>query len=148
MIDKIKELREKTNISLAACKTALEESGGDISRALEILKKRGLEIAEKKSQRQIKAGIIGSYIHGNKQIGVLVEAMSETDFVAKNDDFQKFVFDMAMHIAASNPKDIAELLVQPYIKDSSILVKDYLNNMIQKFGENIEITRFTRYSLI
>lgn len=148
MIDSktIKELRDKTGVSIMACKNALEEAGGDMDKAVSLLKERGLKVADKKSSRDLKAGIIESYIHSNKLIGVLVEARSETDFVAKNEAFLKFAQDIAMHIAASDPQDTLELLEQPYIKNPNITIKDYLNETVQKFGENIEITRFARFS--
>lgn len=145
--EKIKELRDKTGISVMSCKKALEEAEGDMVQAVLLLKKQGVKVAEKKSDRELKAGIVQSYIHSNKQIGVLIEAKSETDFVAKNEAFQSFVHDIAMHIAASEPKNGSALLEQPYIKNPDISIKDYLNEMIQKFGENIEIVRFTRYEI-
>lgn len=144
----IKELREKTGISVMACKKALEEAGGDMEKAISILRQEGIKIAEKKSERSLNAGIIESYIHSNKMIGVLLEARSETDFVARNEEFISFSHDIAMHIAASDPKDTAELLQQPYIKNPGVTVGDYLREMIQKFGENIEISRFVRYNVL
>lgn len=143
----IKNLRDKTGVSIILCKKALEEAGGDIDKAVLVLRKQGLKIAEKKADRTMRAGTVNCYIHSNKQVGVLIEAKSETDFVAKNNDFQIFVYDIAMHIAAMNPKNIEELLEQPYIKNQDIKVGDYLNDIIQKFGENIKIARFTRYSV-
>ncbi|MEW5907718.1 MAG: translation elongation factor Ts [Patescibacteria group bacterium] len=145
--EQIKELRNKTNISVMACKNALEKAGGDLEKALRILREEGAEIAEKKSERAVKAGIIDSYIHATKQIGVLIEIRCETDFVAKNEDFQKFVHNIAMHITASAPTSVEDLLDQNYIKNPQITVNQYLKDTIQKFGENIEISRFIRYSL-
>lgn len=143
----IKNLRDKTGVSIMLCKKALEEAGGDIDKAVLVLRKQGLKIAEKKADRTMRAGIVNCYIHSNKQVGVLIEAKSETDFVAKNDGFQSFIYNIAMHIAAMNPENIEELLEQPYIKNQDIKVGDYLNDIIQKFGENIKIARFTRYSV-
>lgn len=143
--EQIKELRKKTNISVMACKKALEEAKGDTGKALEILKREGVRVAEKKSERALKAGIIDSYIHSNKQVGVLIEARCETDFVAKNESFQSFVHDLAMHIAASEPKNADDLLKQTYIKDLDKTIGDLVKENIQKFGENIEIIRFIRY---
>lgn len=145
--DKIKELREKTNVSVMTCKKALEEAGGDMEKAMEFLRREGAKIADKKSERKLGAGIIDSYIHATKQVGVLVEARSETDFVAKNKDFCSFVHDVAMHIAALDPQSVEEMLGQQYVKNPSITVGDYIKEVIQKFGENIEIARFVRYSL-
>lgn len=143
--EQIKELREKTNISVMACKKALEEAEGDMDKALEVLRKEGVRVAEKKSERALKAGIIDSYIHSNKQVGVLIEVRCETDFVAKNENFQSFSHDVAMHIAALDPQNIDGLLKQNYIKEIDKTIEDYLKETIQKFGENIEITRFIRY---
>lgn len=142
----IKKLRELTEVSIMACKKALEQVGGDIEKAILILRKEGAEIAKKKAEREVGAGTIESYVHNN-QIGVLVEVRSETDFVAKNEEFRNFSHNIAMHIAASDPVDVEELLRQNYIKDPEITVGDYLKQMIQKFGENIKIGRFFRCSL-
>ncbi len=98
----VKQLREKTGAGMMDCKKALTESGGDIERAIEILRKKGLAAAEKKAGRETSEGIIGSYVHMDK-IGVLVEVNCETDFVARTEDFRQFVKDIAMQIAASNP---------------------------------------------
>lgn len=141
----IKDLREKTNISVMACKKALEEANGDMVQALEILKEEGFKVAKKKSERVLKAGIIDAYVHLNKQIGVIIETRCETDFVAKNNEFLSFTHDVTMHIAASLPKSVEELEGQPFIKDPSKTIGDYKKEMIQKFGENIEITKFIRY---
>jgi len=146
--DQIKELRDRTSVSMMVCKKALEEAGGDMEKALEVLKAEGVKVADKKSSRELKAGVIFSYIHPNKQIGVMLEARAETDFVSKNDGFQQFTKDIAMHIAASEVTDTAELLKQPFIKNPEITVEDYLKEHIQKFGENMEITRFVKYSIV
>lgn len=145
--EQIKQLRDKTGVSVMACKTALEEVGGDIEKALNLLAERGLKIAEEKSERATKAGVIESYIHSSKQIGVLLELRSETDFVAKNQEFQTLAHDISMHIAASCPADIPELLNQPYVKNPDITVNDYVKEAIQKFGENIEVERFSRFNI-
>jgi len=147
MLEQIKKLRTQTGVSVMICKKALEEAGGDMVKALEILRREGVKVAGKKADRALKAGIIDSYIHNNKQIGVLLEARSETDFVARNEEFQSFVHNLAMHIAASDPADVSDLLNQPYIKNPEITVGDYLKEMVQKFGENLEISRFVRYNI-
>jgi len=144
--DKIKELREKTKVSVMVCKKALEEADGDMAKATEILHQEGIKIAGKKSERKLNAGVVDSYIHSTKQVGVLIEARSETDFVAKNGAFLSFVHDIAMHIAALDPKNIEELIGQQYIKNPGVTIGDYIKEMIQKFGENIEIAGFVRYS--
>jgi elongation factor Ts len=101
----VKELREKTGVGFMECKSALQESNGDIEAAITILRKRGLASLAKKSGRETKDGLIGAYIHNGK-IGVMVEVNCETDFVARNPDFQALVKDLAMHIAASDPRFI------------------------------------------
>lgn len=146
--EQIKKLREESGVSVMVCKKALEEAEGDMAKALEILRREGVKVAGKKADRAPKAGIIDSYIHNNKQIGVLIEARSETDFVARNEEFQLFVHNLAMHIAASDPIDTEALLQQPYIKNPQITIGDYLSEMIQKFGENLEISRFIRYNTL
>jgi len=107
-INVIKELREISGASVMECKNALEEAGGDLSRALEILKRKGQSIAAKKSERETKAGIIESYLHGNGRIGVLVELRCETDFVAKNPLFKEVAHELALQIAALAPLYISE----------------------------------------
>lgn len=103
-LNKVKELREKTGVSITQCKAAMEEAGGDMGRAVEILRKKGEKVADKKSVREIKSGLIETYIHGNGKIGVIMELGCETDFVAKNQEFKDLAHDIAMHIAATNPK--------------------------------------------
>lgn len=100
--DKVKELREKTGVGMMDCKKALSESGGDMEKAIDLLRQKGLATAAKKASRAASEGLIGSYIHMDK-LGVLVELNCETDFVAKTDDFRELVKDIAMHIAAANP---------------------------------------------
>lgn len=142
--DQIKELRERTGISIAQCKTALEEASGDMSKALEALRSRGAEIAEKKSNREIKAGTMGSYVHSTGTIAAIVEVNSETDFVAKNQEFRKMADDIALHIAACAPTTVEELLLQEFVKDPSMTIDTLVKNHIQKFGERIIISRFAR----
>jgi len=101
--DAVKELREKTGVGIMDCKRALADSGGDIEKAIDLLRQKGLSSAAKKAARETKEGVISSYIHGAGKIGVLVEVNCETDFVARNSEFQELVKDIAMQIAASNP---------------------------------------------
>ena len=107
-IDQIKSLREKTGISMIECKKALEEANGDENKAIEILKKKGIEVAEKKSGRETKQGIVEAYIHSNRKMGALVEVYCETDFVAKNSQFKELAHNLAMHITAMNPLYLSE----------------------------------------
>lgn len=99
----VKELRERTGAGMMECKGALSEAKGDMEKAIEILRKKGIAKAEKKASREVKDGLIHSYIHPGGKLGVLVEVNCETDFVAKNEMFREFVHNLAMHIAASNP---------------------------------------------
>ena len=99
----VKELREKTGAGMMDCKNALTESEGDIEKAIVLLRKKGLAAAQKKATRVAAEGMIGHYIHGGGTIGVLIEVNCETDFAARNDDFQTLVKDLAMHVAAQNP---------------------------------------------
>lgn len=141
--EKIKELREKTGVSVMLCKKALEESGGDFEKAVEVLRRESFKIAESKAERQARAGVVDGYIHSNKKLGVLAEVRCETDFVAKNKEFLEFSHNIAMQIAALRPENVASLLVEPFIKKPEISVNDYLKETIQKFGENIEIKSFS-----
>ena len=187
----IKELREKTGAGMMDCKKALAETDGNMDKAFDYLREKGLSSVAKKSSRITSEGLVDSYIHGGR-IGVLIEVNSETDFVAKNDEFKRFVRDMAMQVAAVNPKYISReevpeeelahekevlteqarqegkpekiiekmvegrlekfyeeicLLDQKFIKDPDKKVKDILNDLIAKIGENIKIRRFVRFEV-
>ena len=143
----IKELRDKTNTSISDCKKALEETNGDIEKAAKYLVKIGAEIMDKKKDRSTENGIIVSYIHSNKKIGVLLELVCETDFVAKTDDFQNLGKELAMQVAATNPSNVNDLLKQIYIRDESLVVKDLLQSAVSKIKENIKINKFVRYQI-
>ncbi len=143
----IKKLRDATGVSVMQCKKALDESRGDIEEATRILKKASSDFATKKGDRALGAGTLAAYIHATGTIGVMTEVLCETDFVAKNEDFKKLAYDIAMHISAMNPEDVKELLGQEYIKDSGKTIKNLVEEAIQKFGENIEISQFIRYSI-
>jgi len=143
----IKALRDETGLSIAEVRNALSEAGGNRSKALEVLKKRSVEIAEKKSGRALGAGSVAAYIHGGGTSGTLLELSCETDFVAKNEEFKSLARDIAMHVAAMNPADVTELLDQPFIKSPEKSIKDLVNGATQKFGERTEVRRFTRFSV-
>jgi len=188
--DLIKKLREKTNAPMMDCKKALEESSGDMEIAVDILRKRGQIVALKKAGRCAKEGVIGSYVHSNSKIGVLLEVNCETDFVARNENFKQFVKDVSMQVAATSPSYVSReevpghilereknvlkesvknkpenvvekiiqgklekfyseacLLDQPFVKNDKITIKDYLNELIGKIGENILIRRFVRFQI-
>nr|WP_300004593.1 translation elongation factor Ts [Tissierella sp.] len=187
----VKELREKTGAGMLDCKNALVETEGNVDKAIDLLREKGLASASKKAGRVASEGLVDSYIHGGR-IGVLIEVNSETDFVSKTDQFKNFVKDMAMQVAAANPQyvsteevpeevaerekqvliqqamnegkpeNIAEkmvegrmgkfyeeicLLEQNFIKDPSVKIKDLLNEVITKTGENIKIRRFVRFEV-
>jgi elongation factor Ts len=145
--DAVKELRDKTGISMMECKKALEEAGGDITKALELLSARAKVIAGKKSDRILAAGTVGSYVHNTAQVGALVQLSSETDFVSKNEEFVALARDIAMHISAMRPADIPELLAQPFIKDGEKTIADLISGATQKFGERVEITNFSCFAV-
>ncbi len=148
MIDvkKIKQLREKTGAGIADCRIALEKTAGDLKKAEKYLKQQGDQKAAQKKDRVTKQGLIESYVHNGK-IGVLVEVNCETDFVARTEDFQKLAHELAMQISAMNPKNVKELLTQPYIRDPQMTVEALVKSVIAKVGENIQIHQFTRMEL-
>ncbi|MBF0511986.1 MAG: translation elongation factor Ts [Candidatus Omnitrophica bacterium] len=163
----IKRLREETSCGVIDCKKALEEANGDFDKAKELLRKRGLEMAAKKSDRVAKEGRVEAYIHNGNKIGVVVEVNCETDFVARN--FCKLTRDLALHIAALSPKYIKQdevpadvlakevdkdafikqncLLAQAYVKDPGKSIQDLLNELVAKIGENIIVGRFVRFKV-
>ena len=168
-VEHIQKLREATSCGVIECKKALEEAGGDFNKAKDVLRQRGIELAQKKQTRTAKEGRVESYVHMGSKIATLVEVNCETDFVAKNEDFCQFTKDLALHITATSPKYIKKeevpsealkdtgkpedfyktycLLEQGFVKDPSLSIKDYLNSLISKTGENIVISRFIRYKV-
>lgn len=143
----IKRLREETSCGVIDCKKALDQANGDFAKAKEFLRQRGLEMAAKKSDRVAKEGRVESYIHNGNKVGVVVEVNCETDFVARNEDFIKFTKELAMHIAAMSPANVEELLAQPFVREASKSIKDMLNDLVAKIGENIVVGRFARYKV-
>jgi elongation factor Ts len=146
-INQIKKLREETQASIADCRKALEEANGDYEKAIEILKKKGIEAAEKKADRATAQGLIEAYIHQNGKVGVLLEILCETDFVARTEDFKRLAHEVAMQIAAMEPKNVEALLKQEYIRDASITIEGLVKQVIGKLGENIVIKQFTRFEI-
>ena len=138
----VKDLREKTGVGMMEAKKALEEAGGDFEKAVDLLRKKGLSAAAKKAARTAAEGMIASSIQGGGKIGVLVEVNSETDFVAKNDDFQSFAKGVAGLVAAQKPADVAAL---SRLTINNETVEARRNALVQKIGENIAIRRFMRY---
>lgn len=135
----VKELRERTGVSIMECKKALVEAKGSMQKALEILGARAQAAVHKKSDRVLGAGTVVSYIHNTNQVGALVKLSCETDFVSKNEEFIALARDIAMHAAAMRPVDTTELLAQSFIKDETKTIADMLASATQKFGERIEI---------
>jgi elongation factor Ts len=146
--EQIKELRDKTGISVMQCKKALEESGGDMAKALEVLKKKSQEMAAKKADRAFGAGTIASYVHSSAIMGTIVELVAETDFVSGNEEFKALARDIAMHITAVNPESPEALLEQPFIKNPDMTIRAMIDGAMQKFGEKIEISRFVRFGVL
>ncbi|NWG01358.1 MAG: translation elongation factor Ts [Syntrophaceae bacterium] len=191
-LDLVKDLRQRTGAGVVDCKKALQEANGNVEAAIDYLRRKGLATAAKKAGRIASDGLVSSYIHAGGKMGVLVEVNCETDFVAKTEDFQAFVKNIAMQIAAANPQYVRReeippevlekereiyrlqaleagkptkvidkivegklerfysevcLLEQTYIKDSDLTVKELLEALIAKIGENITIRRFSRFQL-
>lgn len=158
----VKELREQSGAGIMACRNALVESEGNIEKAMRILKERSLFQIQKKVNRSTTQGIIETYIHSGGYIGAMVEVNCETDFVARTDEFKELAHHLAMQVAAICPQFVSSeeipegtdiepekacLLQQPYIKDPSKIVQDIINETIAKTGENIKVSRFSRFEL-
>jgi len=185
----VKELRERTGAGFNDCRAALLEAKGDIEQAINVLRKKGQAAAQKKAQREASEGLVGHYIHAGGKIGVIVEVNCESDFVARTDDFQKLCHEIAMHIAALDPRYVRReevtqeildrereiyreqaratgkpdpviekivagkmekfyeetcLYEQHFIKDESVTIRELIDQMIAKLGENISVRRFVR----
>ncbi len=161
-VEAIKALREQTGAGIMDCKQALEDAQGDMQKAVELLRAKGINIAATKASRETKEGLVDCYVHSGNRIGAIVEVNCETDFVARTQEFRDMVHDLAMQVAAMSPlyvdqESIPEgvdespqevsLLQQPYIKDPSKTVHDVINDVIGKVGENVQVRRFTRFAL-
>ena len=185
----VKELRERTGAGFNDCRAALLEAKGDIEQAINVLRKKGQAAAQKKAQREASEGLVGHYIHAGGKIGVIVEVNCESDFVARTDDFQRLCHEIAMHIAALDPRYVRReevtqeildrereiyreqaratgkpdpviekivagkmekfyeetcLYEQHFIKDESVTIREMIDQMIAKLGENISVRRFVR----
>jgi elongation factor Ts len=161
--DDIRRLRELTGAGVMECKRALTQAEGDFERAQKILRSQGAVIAEKKAGREASQGVIEAYVHTQRErpVGVLVEVNCETDFVARSDDFKQLARDLALQIAAMNPKQISlddgpageeldsqeVLLAQPFIRDPDQLVQDRINETVSRVRERIVVRRFSRFEL-
>jgi elongation factor Ts len=140
----VKELREKTGAGMMDCKKVLTEADGDMEKAAELLRERGIAKAGKKAGRVAAEGLVASYVTDDKKVGAIVEVNAETDFVAKNDEFKSFVNDIAKIVAISNPADVESLLAGKYL-DTEKTVEEVLKDKIYTIGENMTIRRFVRY---
>jgi elongation factor Ts len=158
----IKELRGKSGAGIMDCRSALLGAEGDIEKALEVLKEKGLLKAQKKAERATSQGLVEAYIHTAGRIGAMIEVNCETDFVARTDEFKELAHCLAMQVAALAPQYISPdevpggddvepkevcLLSQPYIKDPTMTVNDIIVETIAKVGENIKVGRFVRFEL-
>ena len=141
----VKELREKTGAGMMDCKRVLEETNGDIDAAAELLRERGIAKAAKKADRIASEGLVYCYVSDDKKVGTVLEVNAETDFVAKNEEFRKFVADVALQIVKNNPASVEELEEEKAIWEPSKTVKEILTDKIATIGENMSIRRFERY---
>lgn len=154
----VKQLRDRTGAGMMECKSALKEADGNMDEAEIILRKRGIASASKKAARSTKQGMVQAYVTNGGQLGVLVELNCESDFVARNEDFQELVQHVAEHIAEANPQAVRKdealqqalndehvLYEQPFRRDPSLTVGQHISTKIAKIGENIAVSRFARY---
>lgn len=146
-INILKKLREETSVSFSLCKKALDQSGNDIEKAKKLLSAWGIEQTESKLLRKTQQGALFSYIHHNKKIGVLLELLCETDFVASNSEFQLLGNALSMQIASVNFPDVSSLLASPYIKEASKTIEALIKEYIFKLGENIKVGKFVRFEI-
>ena len=141
----VKELREKTGAGMMDCKKVLTETDGDMEKAIELLRERGIAKAAKKSGRVAAEGLVECYISEDGKVGAVVEVNSETDFVAKNEEFKTFVMNVAKQVVETNPKDVEELLAQEAKFEAGKTVNEALIGKIATIGENLSIRRFARF---
>ena len=141
----VKELREKTGAGMMDCKKVLTETDGDFEKAIELLRERGIAKAAKKSDRIAAEGLVTTYVSEDGKVGAVVEVNAETDFVAKNEEFKKFVMDVAKQVVANNPKTVEDLLAEPSIAENGKTVNEVLVDKIATIGENMSIRRFARF---
>lgn len=146
-LEKIKKLRNKTKAGVMDCRQALEEVGGDLQKAQELLRKKGIALANKRAGRETSCGVIEAYVHPDSRIASVVELSCETDFVARTADFKKLAHELALQVAAMDPKDAGDLSKQAYIRDEKITVEDLVKETIAKVGENIVVRRIYRCEL-
>lgn len=161
-IETVKTLRQSTGAGVLECKQVLEQVGGDLKRAEDILRQRGLASAVGRASRETREGLIDAYVHSGNRIGALIEVNCESDFVARTPEFRELVHNLAMQVAAMSPRyvdaeDVSDeeetpvgevcLLEQPFIKDPSRTVRELIQETIARVGENIRIRQFSRFAL-
>jgi len=147
IIELVKKIRMETGLGIMEIKSAVEEVNGDEVKAKQILKEKGFKKAESKAERETHQGRVATYTHSTGKIGVMVELLCETDFVAKHEDFLALTKDLCLQIAAMNPKTIEDLLKQEFIKDGSKTIEEMIKTLVAKFGENMKLTRFARFEI-
>ena len=145
-LDLLKKLREETQSGVSDCRQALEDTDGNFDKAKKLLLERGIEKAAKKEGKETSQGIVEAYVHQGK-VGVLVELRCETDFVARTDEFKNLAHEIALQVCSMNPKNVQELLKEPYIRDPKLLIEELVKQTVAKVGENIAVARFTRIAL-
>ncbi len=158
----VKKLRELTGAGMLDCKNALQEADGDFEKAKEILRQKGHATAAKRKERATAEGLVQTYLHHDSSLGALVEVNCESDFVARTPDFGQLVQNIALQVAATNPRYVGPddlpqdtegdpkelcLLLQPFVRDESVTIQDMVNETIQKTRENIRVRRFARFEL-
>lgn len=144
--EEVQKLREATGAGVMDAKRALEDAGGDFDKAAELIKEKGLAKAEKKADREIKAGVVKGYTH-NDRVAAVLRLGCETDFVAKSDPFQELAQNLVMQIVAMDPEDVDALMEQPFIKDDKKTIEELVKETIAKTGENIQVDTFHRLEL-
>jgi elongation factor Ts len=147
IIELVKKIRAELGLGIMEIKAALEEANGDEKKAKEILKEKGFKKAETKAERETHQGRVATYTHTTGKIGVMVELLCETDFVAKHEDFVNLTKEICLQVAAMNPETVEDLMKQEFIKDPSKTIEEMVKTLIVKFGENMKINRIERFEI-
>ena len=147
LIELVKKMRAEMGLGIMEIKAALEAAEGDEKKAKEILKEQGFKKAEKRAEREVHQGRVATYTHTTGKIGVMVELLCETDFVAKNEEFVAVARDLCLQVAAMDPESPEKLLEQEFIKDGSKKISDMITALSAKFGENVKLGRIARFEI-
>lgn len=147
LLELTKKIREQTGYGIMDIKKALEETGGDEVKTIEILKAKGVQAAAKRAERETKQGLVVSYNHFTGKMGAMVELLCETDFVAQNPEFQALARELVAHVAAMSPESTEIMLEQEFVKDPSKKIKDMITELTGKLGENIRLGRIVRLEI-